>query len=126
MKKTLVKDYGFIKKDANKFLRLKDKFFDKKGNWKEDQKMKKVFWSFGGNEIFKGYTDGTTWNSFANIFLNEEQFLIVLDFLGNHVYKGDWDEMLHDTFNYVLPSLDKHGKYKLNNGFCCSIIKGGK
>lgn len=37
MKKALKKYYGFTKKEANKFVKLKSKYFDKNGNWKDEK-----------------------------------------------------------------------------------------
>ena len=36
-----------------------------------------VYWRFGDSPSFLGFTDGTTWNGWANIQVNEEQFQAV-------------------------------------------------
>tara|TARA_R100001594_G_scaffold4201_2_gene15077 strand:+ start:1444 stop:1560 length:117 start_codon:yes stop_codon:yes gene_type:complete len=38
MEKVLKKYYGFTRKEAKEFAKLKNKYFDKSGNWKKEGK----------------------------------------------------------------------------------------
>ena len=84
--------------------------------------MTKVLWSFDSGEVFEGFSDGSTWNGWDNIYLKEESFLMVLDFLANDVYGGDWCEMLEEVF-YNDIEIGENGLYSLAYGFTCQIIK---
>ena len=78
--------------------------------------MKKVLFDFGDGFDYYWYTDGTTWNGFANIWIE------------NNVYRQILNNYDHNLYDYKESELfglspNEDGLYSLAYGFSTIIIK---
>ena len=86
--------------------------------------MKIVLWFFTDSvdmyPCFNGYTDGTTWNGWNNIWVDEETHLKVLDYLAKD-YDYNFNLMFKENnFDELQPN--KMGLYCYAYGMTCIII----
>jgi len=81
--------------------------------------MKKVKFEFGDGNIYDGLTDGSTWNGFANIWIEDNVYRQILN---------NYDHNLYDYKESQLFELttDKDGLFSLAYGFSTSIINEDK
>ena len=87
-------------------------------------KLIKVKFQFDSEEIFDGFSDGSTWNGFDNIYINDESFQMVLDFWATDENK-DIYQIINDMFfecEADLPFDEKLNLFDLN-GFTTWIHK---
>jgi len=56
----------------------------------------KVMWRFEDSPIFEGYTDGSTWNGWANIQCNREQFKAVEEWFINNIGQDEFDLLMEE------------------------------
>ena len=91
-----------------------------------DSYNKKVNFVFDDSPIFEGYTDGTKWNGFANIKVDEKTYLLLLEYFASG-YRYDFDKMFETEFGigqggeYLKPN--QYGLYSFAYGFATSIIE---
>ena len=90
-----------------------------------DSYNKRVAFVFDDSPIFDGYTDGTKWNGFANIKVNEETHLLLLEyFASGYIY--DFEKMFETEFGigqggeHIQPNED--GLYSYAYGFTPTIV----
>ena len=77
--------------------------------------MKKVLFDFGDGFDYYGYTDGTTWNGFNNIWVTEKEYQRIIKHF-DHI--NDIDES-----GLLELKKDESGLYSLAYGFSTIIIK---
>ena len=77
--------------------------------------MKKVIFDFGDGVDYEGFTDGTTWNGFNNIWISDKVYRQLLN---------NFNHMLSDFRESGLFELtqDESGLYSLAYGFSTIII----
>jgi len=79
-------------------------------------KLEKVKFQFDSEEIFDGFSDGSTWNGFDNIYINDEVFQMVLDCWATEENK-DIYQIINDVFfecEADLPFDEKLNLFDLN------------
>ena len=81
--------------------------------------MKKVRFEFGDGNIYDGLTDGTTWNGFANIWIEDNVYRQILNNYDHNLYDYKESELFELTTN-------KDGLFSLAYGFSTSIINEDK
>jgi hypothetical protein len=83
--------------------------------------MKNVKFDFGDGVIYDGFTDGTTWNGFNNIWISDKVYRQMLN---------NFNHMMYDFRESGLFELtqDEEGLYSLSYGFSTIIVneKGEK
>ena len=88
---------------------------------------KEVEFCFDDGIIFKGYTDGTKWNGFANIKVDEETHLLLIENFAKG-YNYDFEEMFSTEFGVgqggELLQPNKNGLYSYAYGYCATIVRG--
>ena len=100
--------------DDDKPIKIKGVMMHKQGNGN----LKKVIWSFADiDELYlEGYNDGEVWNGWDMIYLKEEEFVKMLDFMQTK-YGLDIHEQLKESyFDYDLDlpydkNIDMFGLY---------------
>lgn len=91
------------------------------------QYNKKVKFSFNDGVIFDGLSNGTKWNGFDNVIVNEETHLLIIENLAR-TYHYDFEDMFSDVFGLgqggqlPLPQPKINGYYSYANGFTTSIV----
>ena len=84
--------------------------------------LKKVKWDFCGiGCTFDGYTDGTKWNGFSNIWVDEKNFLLVIEDLARD-YNYDFEKMFNEVFFDDIITPNKNGLYCFGYGYTRNII----
>jgi hypothetical protein len=91
-------------------------------NKQKEQKMinkydKLVFWRFVGGPTFTGFSNGTTWNGWDNIQVNEEQFKPVKKWLLQDMGIDGFNEFMRD---YQVKTNDN--KYSFAYGCTTEIV----
>ena len=81
--------------------------------------MKKVKFEFGDGNIYDGLTDGSTWNGFANIWVENDVYRQILN-----NYDHSKDDYKESGLFDLEPNED--GLYPLSYGFSTSIINEDK
>jgi hypothetical protein len=76
--------------------------------------MKKVKFDFGDCYDYNGFTDGTTWNGFNNIWVIEKEYKKIIKHF-NHINDIDESGLLEII-------KDENGMYSLAYGFSTIII----
>ena len=87
-------------------------------------KLVKVKFQFDSDEIFDGFSDGSTWNGWDNIYVTDEAFQMVLDFWASEK-QGDIYEIINDCFFECEADIPFDEKLNLFdfNGFVTTIYK---
>lgn len=78
----------------------------------DNEKMRPLFWSFDCGQNFAGYTDGTYWNGWSNVWVDAETHPIVIEFLRSI----DTDLETVEEFENMEPDPD--GLFSYSHGFC--------
>ena len=82
------------------------------------QTLRAVRWSFGGDgPTFEGYTDGTTWNGWQNVWVSPGTHHLVLAWLGTDD-KESFEEL---TFDEYEVDGEKAMLFSYAYGFCTCI-----
>lgn len=71
--------------------------------------LKPVTFTFGGDDKFQGFSDGTTWNGFDNVRVTPAEFDRIVEHFDDS-----------DAFSDV--AKDENGLYDLSSAYVTSII----
>ena len=85
-------------------------------------KLNKVKWCFDDmNFNLDGLSDGSRWNGWGNVWIDEETMLQAIDWLAMVGYDGNFEDALDEMEGYLEPNND--GLYCWGFGLCIQIIK---
>ncbi len=85
--------------------------------------MKPVKFYFGGDPVFDGFADGSTWNGFDNIWVTAEVHKQIIEHFNAECltlgYFGD--QLTEEMLQFTEIEPDAQGLYSYANGFATSI-----
>ena len=87
----------------------------------KNSNLKKVRWAFDDGNVYDGYTDGSRWNGWINIWMDEKTYKLVLEEWMSH---SDAVEEWTDEFSKLTPceSGEFEGLYSIAYGYTPHLI----
>ena len=82
--------------------------------------MKKVKWCFDDTRVFNGFTDGSKWNGFTNIWVDEKTHKMVSKFMIEELIHSEDDYRVKEDWINMQPN--SNGLYSYANGYTTSIV----
>ena len=83
-------------------------------------KMKKVKWCFDGTRVFNGFTDGSKWNGFHNIWVDKKTHKMVSKLMIEELIHSDCDHREKEDWENMKPNND--GLYSYANCYTTQIV----
>lgn len=82
---------------------------------------KKINFVFDDSPSFEGFTDGTTWNGWENVWCEDWVHAQVIEWLERYVAENDLDTDDIDEFKNL--EMDHEGLYSYAYGYCTWIVE---